>query len=84
MVRTDDKDYDWVLDKYFIDSLTEENGEAKASAVMNIIDSRPSKIYGSCIEKVSIPLLEKVGADGYSLATDEELQNKQWRVGGKE
>ena len=85
LLRLNEIEYDIVfLDKYFIDSLTEENGESKASAVMNIIDSRPSKIYGSCIEKVSIPLLEKVGADGYSLATDEELQNKQWRVGGKE
>ena len=85
LLRLNEIEYDVVfLDEYFIKSLTDEDGESKASAVMNIINNRPCKIYGSSIEISEVPLLEKIGADGYSLATDSELQNKQWRVGGKE
>jgi hypothetical protein len=53
-------------------------------ALMSIISTRPVKIYGSCVTPEQIPLLEKIGADGYTFAKDEALAEKEWYVGSKE
>lgn len=84
LLRLGEIDYDIVfLDEYFINSLKESNAELKASSIINFINNRPCKIYGSSISGEEVSLLENVGADGYTLKTDNELENKNWRVGGR-
>lgn len=70
------------LDGYFTQSLQNEEKQAETSAVFNLITSHSGLVFGSCVEQSSIPLLEKLGADGYTLATDPTLQDKIWRLGG--
>ena len=85
LLRLNEIDYDVVfLDQYFVDSIIDESYESQANAIINVIGSRPVKIYGSCIESNDLPYLEKFGVDGYTLKADAELQNKEWRVGGNE
>ena len=72
------------LDGYFTRSLDKQEKESQINGIMSIINTRPCKIYGSCVEDEYISLLEKVGADGYTLKTDAKLVEKEWRVGGIE
>ena len=84
ILRLNEIDYDFVfIDEYFLKSLKEDKNENQINAVINIVNSRPTKIYGSCIESEDVSYVEKYGFDGYTLKTDGELQNKEWRVGGK-
>jgi EAL domain-containing protein (putative c-di-GMP-specific phosphodiesterase class I) len=85
LLRLNEVEYDYIfLDGYFTRSLNEEGKEGQIDGVMNIINARPCKVYGSCVEEEYIPLLEKVGADGYTLKTDAKLVDKKWRIGGVE
>ena len=85
LLRLNEINYDVVfLDGYFTASLEDETRENEINGVMCIINNRPSKVYGSCVALESIPLLEKIGADGYTLKDDDKLEDKEWRVGGKE
>lgn len=85
LLRLNEINYDAVfLDGYFTSNLEDESRENEINGVMCIINNRPSKVYGSCVAQESIPLLEKIGADGYTLETDDALEHKEWRVGGKE
>ena len=85
LLRLHEVDYDLVfLDGYFTSSLDDENKESEINGVMSIINTRPTKIYASCIAPETVPLLEKIGADGYTFEKDETLENKEWRVGGRE
>ena len=85
LFRLKELDYDFVfLDGYLIDALEDENRENEVNGAMCIISNNKSKIYGSCVKQEIIPLLEKVGANGYTLEIDGELEEKEWRVGGKE
>jgi EAL domain-containing protein (putative c-di-GMP-specific phosphodiesterase class I) len=85
LLRLNEVEYDYIfLDGYFTRSLNEEDKEGQIDGVMNIINARPCKVYGSCVEEEYIPLLEKVGADGYTLKTDAKLVDKKWRIGGVE
>lgn len=85
LLRLNEIEYDYIfLDGYFTHSLDDETKESQTNGVMGIISTRPCKIYGSCVEEEYIPLLEKIGADGYTLTTDAKLVDKEWRVGGIE
>ncbi len=85
LLRLNEVEYDYIfLDGYFTRSLDDEGKESQINGVMCIINTRPCKIYGSCVEDEYISLLEKVGADGYTLKTDAKLVDKEWRVGGIE
>jgi EAL domain-containing protein (putative c-di-GMP-specific phosphodiesterase class I) len=85
LLRLNEIEYDYVfLDGYFTRLLGREESESQINGVMCVINTRPCKIYGSCVEEEYIPLLEKVGADGYTLKTDAKLVDKKWRIGGVE
>jgi EAL domain-containing protein (putative c-di-GMP-specific phosphodiesterase class I) len=85
LLRLNEIEYDYVfLDGYFTRSLDKQEKESQINGIMSIINTRPCKIYGSCVEDEYISLLEKVGADGYTLKTDAKLVEKEWRVGGIE
>ena len=82
LLRLNQINYDFVfLDGYFVESLEDEAREGQVNAVMNIINNRPCKVFGSCVKQDAIPLLEKLGVDGYTFIGDQELENKEWRVG---
>ena len=84
LLKLKEINYDLIfLDGYFTNSLAEEGRENEINAVMYIIGNHPCKTYGSCVPKEAIPLLENIGADGYTLIADDELENKEWRVGGR-
>ena len=84
LLRLNELPYDIVfLDDYAVKSVEEER-EQEIMGVMNIISTHPVKIYGSCVTPEQIPLLEKIGADGYTIANDEALGEKEWYVGNKE
>ena len=72
------------LDGYVPTSVEQDGREQEMQALMNIITTHPVKIYGSCVTKEQIPLIEKLGADGYTESEDEELEEKDWFVGAKE
>ena len=85
LLRLNEIEYDYVfLDGYFTRLLGREESESQINGVMCVINTRPCRIYGSCVEEEYIPLLEKVGADGYTLKTDAKLVDKKWRIGGVE
>jgi EAL domain-containing protein (putative c-di-GMP-specific phosphodiesterase class I) len=85
LLRLNGIEYDYIfLDGYFTRLLDNEEKQGQISGVMGIIESRPCKIYGSCVEDEYISLLEKVGADGYTKIADAKLVDKEWRVGGIE
>ena len=85
LLRLNGIEYDYIfLDGYFTRLLDNEEKQGQISGVMGIIESRPCKIYGSCVEDEYISLLEKVGADGYTKTADAKLVDKEWRVGGVE
>lgn len=78
-------DYEYVfLDGYFTESLKDESKQCFVNGALEIINARLCKTYGSCVSEDVIELLEGVGADGYTLMSDTELCDKQWRVGGRE
>ena len=84
LLRLNEIPYDIVfLDGYVPNSIEQDGREQEMQAVMNIITTRPVKIYGSCVSQEQIPLLEKLGADGYTIAQDEDLEEKDWFVGVK-
>ena len=85
ILRLNGIEYDYIfLDGYFTRLLDNEEKQGQISGVMGIIESRPCKIYGSCVEDEYISLLEKVGADGYTKTADAKLVDKEWRIGGIE
>lgn len=84
LLRLKEIPYDIVfLDGYVPNSIEQDGREQEMQALMNIITTRPVKIYGSCVSQEQIPLLEKLGADGYTIAQDEDLEEKDWFVGVK-
>ena len=84
LLRLNEIPYDIVfLDGYVPNSIEQDGREQEMQALMNIITTRPVKIYGSCVSQEQIPLLEKLGADGYTIAQDEDLEEKDWFVGVK-
>ena len=84
ILRLNELPYDIVfLDGYVPNSIEINGREQEMQALMSIISTRPVKIYGSCITQEQIPLLEKLGADGYTVAEDETLEEKEWFVGKK-
>ena len=85
VLRLNEIPYDIVfLDGYVPNSIETDGREQEMQALMNIITTHPVKIYGSCVTKEQIPLIEKLGADGYTESEDEELEEKDWFVGAKE
>ena len=85
LLRLNEIPYDIVfLDGYVPKSMEDDGREQEIMALMSIISTRPVKIYGSCVTPEQIPLLEKIGADGYTFAKDEALAEKEWYVGSKE
>ena len=85
ILRLNEIPYDIVFLDGYVPSSIEANGrEQEMKALMTIISARPAKIYGSCVTKEQMPLLEKLGTDGYTVADDEELEEKEWFVGKKE
>lgn len=84
ILRLNEIPYDIVfLDGYVPNSIENDGREQEMQALMNIITTRPVKIYGSCVTQEQIHLLEKLGADGYTVAKDEDLEEKDWFVGEK-
>lgn len=84
ILRLNELPYDIVfLDGYVPNSIETNGREQEMQALMTIIATRPVKIYGSCITQEQIPLVQKLGADGYTEAEDEELEEKDWYVGKK-
>lgn len=82
LLRLNEIPYDIVfLDGYVPKSIEEDGREQEMVALMNIIATHPVKVYGSCVTNEQIPILEKIGADGYTFAKDEELEEKEWHVG---
>ena len=72
------------LDNYTLTCLNDESKEAQVFGAMNIITARPIKVYGSCVKQEDLPLLEKLGADGYTLKEDGTLVEDEWRVRGRD
>lgn len=84
LLRLNEIPYDIVfLDGYVPNSIEANGREQEMMAVMNMITTHPVKVYGSCVTKEQIPILEKLGADGYTFAQDEDLEEKEWHVGAK-
>ena len=85
LLRLNEIPYDIVfLDGYVPKSMEDDGREQEIMALMSIISTHPVKIYGSCVTPEQIPLLEKIGADGYTFAKDEARGEKEWYVGSKE
>ena len=72
------------LDGYTLSCLNDESKEAQVLGVMNIITARPIKVYGSCVREEDLPLLERLGADGFTLKEDKALVEEEWRVCGRD
>ena len=72
------------LDGYTLSCLNDESKEIQVSGAMNIITARPVKVYGSCVKHEDLPLLERLGADGYTLKEDGTLVELEWRVCGRD
>ena len=84
LLRLNEIPYDIVfLDDYAQKSLQDDR-EQEIQGLMSIITARITKVYGSCVSVEQIPYLEKIGADGYTFAEDEDLEEKEWHVGAKE
>ena len=84
LLRLNEIPYDIVfLDEYAQKSLQDDR-EQEIQGLMNIITARITRVYGSCVSEEQIPYLEKIGADGYTFAEDEDLEEKEWHVGAKE
>lgn len=85
VLRLNEIPYDIVfLDGYVPNSIETYGREQEMQALMNIITTHPVKIYGSCVTAEQIPLLEKLGTDGYTVTEDEDLEEKDWYVGAKQ
>lgn len=55
MVRDDNKDYDWVLDKYFIDPKAEEEFYSKAPEIFERAKNMTDEEYEQLAEKLEDP-----------------------------
>ena len=85
LLRLNEIPYDIVfLDGYVPKSVEEDGREQEIMGLMSIITTHPVKIYGSCVTQDQIPILEKIGADGYTFLKDDELAEKEWYVGKKD
>ena len=85
VLRLNEIPYDIVfLDGYVPNTLETDGREQEMQALMSIITTRPTRVYASCVTQEQIPLLIKLGTDGYTMAEDEELEEKEWFVGKKE
>ena len=83
LMRLSEIPYDIVfLDGYAVQTAEADKAQ-EIQGLMNIISTRPAKIYGSCVETEQIPLLETMGADGYTIAKDPDLEEREWRVCGE-
>lgn len=83
--RLNEIDYDVVfLDSYTLHSFSDESKENQVMGAMSMITAKPVKVFGSSIDKEDLPLLERLGVDGYTLKEDDELIEKDWRVCGKD
>jgi EAL domain-containing protein (putative c-di-GMP-specific phosphodiesterase class I) len=85
LLRLNEIEYDFVfLDEYFIEAIKDREKEYQVNVVMNIVNARYCKAYCSSVTADLIDLLGSVGVDGYTLSSDAELEDKEWRLGGKE
>ena len=85
LLRLNEIPYDIVfMDNYLSNRLDSGERDQEVAGALNIIATRPVKIYGSCVTAEQIPLLEKIGADGYTVLFDEDLEEREWRVCAKQ
>lgn len=84
ILRLNEIPYDIVfLDNYVPNALLYGDREQEMLGLLNIISTHPVKIYGSCVEPEHLPLLEKIGVDGYTYLKDEDLQEQDWYIAAK-
>ena len=71
------------LDGYTISCLNDEKKELQVLGAMNIITACPIQVYCSCVKQEDLPLIERLGVDGYTLKEDDALVEDVWRVCGR-
>ncbi len=84
LLRLNEIPYDIVfIDNYLSNRLDSGENDQEVAGVLSIISAKPARIYGSCVTAQQIPLLEKIGVDGYTVLFDEDLEEVEWRVCAK-